>query len=140
MLMETKQSIECWILTQEQPSSVLLMHVGAKKSHPHFFQPITGGIEKGENPIEACIREIREETGIEIEESELQRLPETFLAKINDNLAIEKTIFTTRLPESDITINPAEHTGYQWAQTQEVESLLYWQSNKDTWKIVSKHL
>jgi 8-oxo-dGTP pyrophosphatase MutT (NUDIX family) len=37
------------------------------KSHPEigqFWQPITGGLEKGETKIEALKREIREETGI----------------------------------------------------------------------------
>ena len=56
-----KQSIEAWIYHPEDREILLLKVENEKLS---FWQPITGGIESGESPEEACLREIKEETGL----------------------------------------------------------------------------
>lgn len=52
-----------WIISKTNPKKVLLVH---HKKLKKWTQP-GGHIEKFENPIEASIREVREETGIDIE-------------------------------------------------------------------------
>ena len=54
-----KQSIEAWIFHTED-REILLLKV--EDETVSFWQPITGGIESGESPEEACLREIKEET------------------------------------------------------------------------------
>jgi 8-oxo-dGTP pyrophosphatase MutT (NUDIX family) len=51
-----------WIITQEEPKRVLLVH---HKKYNIWLQP-GGHIEYNENPIEAAIREVKEETQIDI--------------------------------------------------------------------------
>jgi 8-oxo-dGTP pyrophosphatase MutT (NUDIX family) len=51
-----------WILTKRKPRKILLIH---HKKYDKWIQP-GGHIEINENPIECAIREIREETGVDI--------------------------------------------------------------------------
>ena len=51
-----RQSIEAWIYHPEEREILLLKVEDVKVS---FWQPITGGIESGESPEEACLREIK---------------------------------------------------------------------------------
>ncbi|MEV3857659.1 NUDIX domain-containing protein [Streptomyces sp. NPDC050095] len=63
--MTTKCSIECWIVNPDQ--DVRLLQIPALEGkHEAFWQPITGGIEDSETPLQAALREIREETGLEL--------------------------------------------------------------------------
>lgn len=51
----------CWIITKSSKKILLLYH----KKLNRWLQP-GGHIEKFENPIEAAVREVKEETGIDI--------------------------------------------------------------------------
>ncbi len=51
-----------WIITKSNPKKVLLVH---HRKYNKWIQP-GGHIEKFENPIEAVIREVKEETGLYI--------------------------------------------------------------------------
>lgn len=51
-----------WIITKKNPKKVLLIH---HKKFDKWIQP-GGHIEWNENPIEAVIREVMEETGLDI--------------------------------------------------------------------------
>jgi len=62
-----RQSIEAWIYHPED-QEILLLKV--ENESVSFWQPITGGIESGESPEEACLREIKEETGLTISQLE----------------------------------------------------------------------
>ena len=66
-----RQSIEAWIYHPEE-REILLLKV--EDDPVSFWQPITGGIESGESPEEACLREIKEETGLVLHRSNLTSL------------------------------------------------------------------
>lgn len=51
-----------WVLTKGDPKKILLLH---HKKFDRWMQP-GGHIEQFENPIEGAIREVAEETGIDI--------------------------------------------------------------------------
>ena len=60
---EKEFTASVWILTKSKPKKVLLVH---HKKYDKWIQP-GGYIEKFENPIEAAIREVKEETGLNID-------------------------------------------------------------------------
>lgn len=43
---------------------VLLLRRSPERSLPGVWQPVTGGIERGESALAAAVREVREETGL----------------------------------------------------------------------------
>ena len=103
-----------------------------------FWQPITGGIESGESPEEACLREIKEETGLVLACSNLTSLGD-FTVKIDENLFIHKNLFLVLTEQKEIQISD-EHVGAQWVALDKVSSQLYWPSNQATFEIISEKL
>ncbi len=136
--MATKNSVECWLLDQE--GRVLLLQVPARPGkHEAFWQPITGGIEEGEAPSQAALREIWEETGFRLDGPDLTEIASGLLVVISPDLAISKTLYTARSPHSDVTIHPGEHQDFRWLDAGEVSDTLFWESNRKTWEQVRQH-
>ena len=130
-----RQSIEAWIYHPEDREILLLKVEDEKVS---FWQPITGGIESGESPEEACLREIKEETGLVLPCSNLTSLGD-FMVKIDENLTIHKNLFLVLTEQKAIQISD-EHVGAQWVALDKVSSQLYWPSNQATFEIMSEKL
>ena len=130
-----RQSIEAWIFRPEDGEILLLKVENEKVS---FWQPITGGIESGESPEEACLREIKEETGLLLSRSNLTGLGD-FTVKIDENLSIHKNLFLVLTEQKEIQISD-EHVGAQWVALDKVSSQLYWPSNQATFEIISEKL
>ena len=130
-----RQSIEAWIFRPED-GEILLLKVEAEKVS--FWQPITGGIESGESPEEACLREIKEETGLLLHRSNLTSLGD-FMVMIDENLSIHKNLFLVLTEQKEIQISD-EHVGAQWVALDKVSSQLYWPSNQATFEIITEKL
>ena len=130
-----KQSIEAWIFHTED-REILLLKV--EDETVSFWQPITGGSESGESPEQACLREIKEETGLLLACSNLTSLGD-FTVKIDENLTIHKDLFLVLTEKKDIQISD-EHVGSQWVALDKVSSQLYWPSNQATFEMISEKL
>lgn len=130
-----RRSIEAWIYHPEE-REILLLKV--EDETVSFWQPITGGIESGESPEEACLREIKEETGLLLDCSNLTGLG-NFTVKIDENLIIHKNLFLVLTEQKEIQISD-EHVGAQWVALDKVSSQLYWPSNQATFEIISEKL
>ncbi|EGF21131.1 hypothetical protein HMPREF9395_1504 [Streptococcus sanguinis SK1058] len=130
-----RQSIEAWIYHPEEREILLLKVEDEKVS---FWQPITGGIESGESPEEACLREIKEETGLLLACSSLTGFGD-FTVKIDENLFIHKNLFLVLTEQKEIQISD-EHVGAQWVALDKVSSQLYWPSNQATFEMISEKL
>ena len=111
-----RQSIEAWIYHPEE-REILLLKVEAEKVS--FWQPITGGIESGESPEEACLREIKEETSLLLACSSLTSLGD-FTVKIDENLTIHKNLFLVLTEQKIQLLTTAVSAGGSWA------SMPYW--------------
>ena len=68
--MRIKQSIECWLFHREL-GKFLLLKCPATPRHPEYWQPVTGGVWQREPLLHACLREVREETGIALNEADV---------------------------------------------------------------------
>ena len=130
-----RQSIEAWLYHPED-GEILLLKVEDEKVS--FWQPITGGIESGESPEEACLREIKEETGLLSACSNLTSLGD-LTVKIDENLTIHKNLFLVLIVRKEIQISD-EHVGAQWVALEKISSQLYWTSNQATFDIISEKL
>ena len=129
-----KYSIEAWIYN---PIAKEILLLKVKTEQLSFWQPITGGIENGESSEIACIREIFEETGLEIELTELLQIGHHTVV-IDEDLTIFKTLFLVETKQKDIRISD-EHIDFMWTEVKNVPDILYWQSNQETFqKILEK--
>ena len=130
-----KYSIEAWIYDPIAKETLLLK---VKTEQRSFWQPITGGIENGESSEIACIREIFEETGLEIELTELLQVGHHTVV-IDEDLTILKTLFLVKTKQKDIHISD-EHIDFMWTEVKNVPDILYWQSNQETFQKVLEKL
>ena len=129
-----KYSIEAWIY---DPIAKEILLLKVKSGQLSFWQPITGGIESDESPEAACIREIFEETGLEIELTKLLKIGHHTVV-IDEDLTIFKTLFLVETKQKDIRISD-EHIDFMWTEVKNVPDILYWQSNQETFqKILEK--
>ena len=130
-----KYSIEAWIYNSVAKEILLLK---AKSGQLSFWQPITGGIENGESSEIACIREIFEETGLEIELTKLLKISHHTVV-VDEDLTILKTLFLVKTKQKDIHISD-EHIDFMWTEVKNVPDILYWQSNQETFQKVLEKL
>ena len=129
-----KYSIEAWIYN---PIAKEILLLKVKTEQLSFWQPITGGIENGESSEIACIREIFEETGLEIELTKLLQVGH-YTVVIDEDLTIFKTLSLVETKQKDIRISD-EHIDFMWTEVKKVPDILYWQSNQETFqKILEK--
>ena len=130
-----KYSIEAWIYN---PIAKEILLLKVKTEQLSFWQPITGGIENGESSEIACIREIFEETGLEIELTKLLKIGHHTVV-IDEDLTIFKTLFLVETKQKDIRISD-EHIDFMWTEVKNVPDILYWQSNQETFQKVLEKL
>ena len=139
--MKKKDSIECWIY-QKKKNCFLLLQCPETHRHRSYWQPITGGVEKNETPVQTCIREVVEETGLLIKSDKIITLIEQLIVFVEDeNYELNKTvfIFNHSEPDSKILISD-EHINYKWMSPEKVPDFLLWESNKKTFSEVIKYL
>ena len=120
-----KYSIEAWIYN---PIAKEILLLKVKTEQLSFWQPITGGIENGESSEIACIREIFEETGLEIELTKPLKIGHHTVV-VDEDLTILKTLFLVKTKQKDIHISD-EHIDFMWTEVKNVPDILYWQSNQ----------
>lgn len=69
--MNYKRPESVLVVIYHSPAQVLVLQ---RKDDPDFWQSVTGSIEAGETPQQTAIREVLEETGIDIQAAGLQLL------------------------------------------------------------------
>ena len=86
--------------------------------------------------MQACLREVLEETGIRLNASEIVTVLRQYKVWVPEySLEVRKPIFTAETRVEDINISD-EHLAYEWVPFHEVESWLFWNSSKNTFKKV----
>lgn len=139
-----------WIITDSSPKKILLLH---HKKLGRWLQP-GGHIEKFENPAEAAIREVLEETGIDIGflKNEVKKINDdgTFLPV--PEFIMEQTIprhndqpkhfhldiqYVIKLPEQKIQHNILESHDIGWFTKEEALKLPI---HEDTRVVIQKLL
>ena len=110
------------------------------RTHPaNFWQSITGSLEWGEAPLQAAIRELFEETGIQSSGlkdcHQTNRFPilpewrERFAPEVNENV---EHVFKLELKDKcEIKIHPEEHSEYIWMSKQEAAEKVFSWTNRD---------
>ena len=101
--------------------SILLQKRALGVHNGGSFDTTAGGhIDRGESPLEAVIRETREEVGISLVPSELY-----FLCAFNSGSSIFSIYLSDRTGKDDnFTLNPAEVESLQWVALEDFDDFI----------------
>ncbi|SFU31564.1 dihydroneopterin triphosphate diphosphatase [Xenorhabdus koppenhoeferi] len=131
------------------PESVLVMIYAVdskrvlmlqRRDDPEFWQSVTGSLEEGEKPLQAALREVQEEIGIDITKENLElidcqrslyyeifpHLRHRYASGVTRN---KEHWFSLALPEERMILL-TEHLAYQWLVAEEAAELTKSWSNR----------
>ena len=125
-----------WIISRKTPKKILLIH---HKKYNKWLQP-GGHVERYENPIEAAVREVKEETGINLSilKDDLQIIGEEAVLLPKPSYMMEQFIpayksepehfhldcmYVVTIAKEKITKNPLEAHNIGWFSKDEALKL-----------------
>jgi len=133
-----KYSIECWLFNDLE-DRFLLLRCPVTHRHDEYWQPVTGGRTPDEPCVAACLREVAEETGVELTAEQLEVVIPEFSFCIPDaRIELRKPIYLARVRNEKVVLS-SEHIGYYWFDAKDVENQLHWDSNKESFRQVLAH-
>lgn len=132
-----KYSIECW-LYHHITDRFLLLRCPATHRHDEYWQPVTGGRDKNETCIHACLREVREETGQILHPDQVYVvIPEFSFCIPEARLELIKPIYLAPVNSDQVTLS-AEHIAYCWFASGDIDCRLHWDSSRQSFQHVLK--
>ncbi|MBT8123886.1 MAG: dihydroneopterin triphosphate diphosphatase [Gammaproteobacteria bacterium] len=134
--MEYKRPESVLVLVYTQAGEVLMLR---RKYPSDFWQSVTGSLEWDENPQQAAIRELQEETGISEQELHDCQYSQNFeiysiwrdryAPGVTEN---QEHVFSLELTDKvDIQLDPREHEEYIWLSKQKALELAFSHTNQD---------
>jgi len=90
-----------------------------KRIRPGIWASTSGSVLAGESGIYGCIREVKEETGIDVSERELVFLNRIF----RGNHILDDYIVVKDIPIDEVVIQPEEVSDVKWATVAEIKEL-----------------
>jgi dATP pyrophosphohydrolase len=95
-----------------------------------YWQPVTGFIEEPETNLEAALRELVEETGVELYER-VTDPKHFFYFDMNGTKCSVSVLAVEVANPPDIQIS-FEHTAHCWLSYEEARETLFWENNRET--------
>jgi len=126
-----KQEKSCGAVVYRKDNGRTEFLIISHKSDGHWGFP-KGHVEQGETEEETALREVYEETGLQIEFLEGFRSREQYSPK--EDVMKEVVFFISKANSSMVNIQLCEIKEYKWATYEEAESLLEYKSSKKTLK------
>ena len=113
---EMKLKVQVWIYREDRQGSLEVLLLRLKPERGGYWQPVTGGVDPGEELSEAALREAQEETGLRF-----SRKPESldfqfkFYSPRHESQC-EEHVFALQAATSSgaVRLDPHEHVDSRW--------------------------
>ena len=104
---------------------MLALRRGTSGRNPGSWETVHGTIETGETPVQASLRELREETGLVPQKFYNLSRTEAFYQHRTDQLAMIPVFAAFVAPEASVTLS-AEHDRAEWLRIREAAGRFAW--------------
>jgi len=137
--MKRKNTVQAIVYRKKEENEILLLK--RTKERGDFWQTISGRIEKGEKPVEAAKREVKEETGIDSYKKILEL--SNYYGSSDKN--VKEYCFAFEV-DNQINIlldnNPEiiEHDNFKWLSFEKAASLAKWPQYKSQIYLLKHYL
>jgi dihydroneopterin triphosphate diphosphatase len=113
----------------------LLMKRSPNEKYPNIWQMVTGKIKENEKAYETALREIKEETGLEISEIFVVPKVNSFYNEEEDKIVLIPVFVANIDIEKKITLSK-EHSKFRWVRRNIANKLLAWPEQKESVNII----
>jgi mutator protein MutT len=115
-----KPRIEIAVVYLVYDNKILLLHRQNNESQGNKWGIPGGKIEKNETPLQAAIREVKEETGYDISKQSIETL-QTVYVEYDEKDHFRNHMFRTQLKDDPaaVKIDFKEHKGFTWVTPQD---------------------
>ncbi|MDP2947103.1 MAG: NUDIX hydrolase [Nanoarchaeota archaeon] len=112
----TMEAVGCFV--EDYQRKILLLLRDDSRPHPNTWCLPSGKMEKGESPLEAMLREAREETGFCFNPVELGEPRTTYVRYLDKDFVYYIFHAKVGIP-IHVTLNSKEHKDYRWVTLRE---------------------
>lgn len=120
-----KENTACLILNNEN-KFLLIQRNPKDDSYPSFWELPSGGIEEGERMEDGIVREVMEETGIDISKMNIKQVDteKYTLTKENGDIKnVVETTYTVYLDNTPKVVLSDEHVNYKWITLSQLDEI-----------------
>jgi len=120
-----RNNVAC-ILQYPDGKVLLIKRQSNDNSLPGFWELPSGNIDKGETKPEALVREVKEETGIDISNIIVKQVDEEyyeFKTENGDTKKVTEHTFLCQVPHSLLVSLSDEHSDFQWIELEKLDSV-----------------
>lgn len=110
------------VLYKEDGTFLAVRRLATATQRPLHWEHPGGKLEFGENPFEAIIREVKEETGLVIQDPQILTAV-SGITEVSGNHAWISIAYKIKVPEQIVTISTNEHNEYRWVTPNEFQQL-----------------
>jgi lipoyl(octanoyl) transferase len=135
-----KQETAQGVVYRRAPQGLEFLLVKRVPEDGGFWQAITGTIDEGERAIETLKRELVEEAGITNPLHISEKLEDYSWGGEEQGIIGNDQVFAVEVtPDTQIIIEPTEHSEFKWLPLQDAVTLLKYDGNKNSMRIVAEY-
>lgn len=123
----------------DDKTEYLLLKRSSDQKYPNLWQMVTGKIQNNEKAYQTVVREIKEETGLEVKKLFIVPNVNSFYNAENDSINFVP-VFLTIVDLSKNVVLSNEHQAYKWVNKKEAQNLLAWPGQSKSVKIIDDFL
>ncbi|HUP58175.1 MAG TPA: NUDIX domain-containing protein [Bdellovibrionota bacterium] len=136
-----RKKVQVWIHTERPGSERRFLLLKLRRERGGFWQPVTGGVEKGERSLAAAARESDEESSLTFDGAPIP-VDHSFVFRKGEQSFVE-TVFRRQViagRSGVLKLDPNEHIQSEWVSAKEALARLSFDSNRDALRAVLKSL